>query len=45
VHLHVVPITLGGGERLFEGVKDLELQPVEVVASPAVTHLRYAARR
>jgi len=41
VHLHVVPITLGAGERLFEGVGDVELKPAEVVASPAVTHIRY----
>ena len=45
LYLHVVPITLGGGERLFEDVGDVELEPVEVVASPAVTHVRYRVRR
>lgn len=44
LHLHVVPITLGAGERLFEGVGDVELAPIEVVASPAVTHIRYQRR-
>jgi dihydrofolate reductase len=41
LHLHVAPIVLGGGARLFEGVGDPVLEPVEVVASPAVTHVRY----
>ncbi|HKP99803.1 MAG TPA: dihydrofolate reductase family protein [Actinomycetes bacterium] len=39
--LHVVPITLGVGERVFEGVGALTLEPVRVVASPTVTHLKY----
>ncbi|MET4923878.1 dihydrofolate reductase family protein [Streptomyces sp. PSRA5] len=39
--LHIVPITLGAGERLLEGVAGLALDPVEVVASPTVTHVRY----
>jgi dihydrofolate reductase len=41
IHLHIVPIVLGAGERLFEHVGDPRLEPVEVVASPAVTHVRY----
>jgi dihydrofolate reductase len=43
--LHIVPILLGAGERLLEGVGDPVLQPVEVVASPAVTHVRYRVER
>ncbi len=39
--LHIVPIILGAGERLIENVGDPELEPVEVVGSPAVTHVRY----
>jgi len=45
LHLHIVPIVLGGGERLLEGVGDPELRPVEVVASPSVTHVRYRVIR
>jgi len=45
LHLHVGPITLGAGERLFDGVGRLSFEPVEVVASPAVTHLKYRALR
>jgi dihydrofolate reductase len=39
--LHIVPVVLGGGERLLENVGHPTLEPIEVVASPAVTHVRY----
>jgi dihydrofolate reductase len=41
LYLHVVPVVLGAGERLFEDVGDPTLEPVKVVASPAVTHVKY----
>jgi dihydrofolate reductase len=41
LYLHIVPIVLGGGERLLEDVGDPVLEPVEVVASLAVTHVKY----
>jgi dihydrofolate reductase len=41
LYLHVVPIVLGNGERLLENVGELQMTPVEVTASPAVTHIRY----
>src|SRR3954452_4629741 len=41
LYLHVSPVVLGAGERLLENVGDPKLEPVEVVASPAVTHVRY----
>jgi dihydrofolate reductase len=41
LYLHVVPVVLGAGERLLEHVGDPRLTPVEVVHSPAVTHIRY----
>ncbi len=40
--LDIVPVFLGAGERLFDGVEDLRLEPVEVLHSPAATHIRYA---
>ena len=41
LHLHIAPIILGAGERLLEDVGDPTLEPVEVVASPTVTHVKY----
>ena len=41
LYLHIVPVVLGAGERLLEGVGDPTLEPIEVIASPAVTHVRY----
>lgn len=45
LNLHVVPLTLGEGERLFDGVPPLDLDPVQAVGSPRVTHLGYRVRR
>ncbi|MFD8481543.1 dihydrofolate reductase family protein [Kitasatospora sp. NPDC059673] len=38
--LHLVPVTLGTGERLLDGLR-IALEPVEVIPSETVTHLRY----
>lgn len=45
LYLHVVPLTLGAGERLLDNVGDVRMEPVEVVASPAVTHVKYRVLR
>ena len=39
--LDVAPVLLGTGERLFDGVDDPGLTPVEVAHSPLATHIRY----
>jgi dihydrofolate reductase len=39
--LDIVPVVLGRGERLFDGVDDPGLEPVEVVHSRWATHVRY----
>jgi dihydrofolate reductase len=45
VLIHQVPILLGDGERLFEGVDDLHgLELVETVAAPNVTHFKFVKR-
>jgi dihydrofolate reductase len=45
MELSLVPILLGGGEQLFDGVEDLRgLVPVRTVAAPNVTHLKFARR-
>ena len=41
LYLHIVPVVLGAGERLLDGVGDPTLEPGKVVASPAVTHVKY----
>jgi dihydrofolate reductase len=41
LYLHIAPVLLGAGERLLEDVGDPVLEPIEVVASPAVTHIKY----
>jgi len=39
--LDVAPVLLGAGARLFDGVQDPGLEPVEVIHSPLATHIRY----
>jgi dihydrofolate reductase len=41
LYLHIAPVILGGGERLLDNVGDPKLEPVKVVESPAVTHVKY----
>jgi dihydrofolate reductase len=45
LHLHLVPIILGAGERLLVDVGNPLLQPVQVIASPTVTHVKYRVLR
>jgi dihydrofolate reductase len=44
LRLHVAPFVAGGGERVFAGVGDLELEPVSSRTTPHVTHLVYRRR-
>ena len=39
--LDVIPVLLGRGERLFDGVADLSAEVVEVATSPKATHVVY----
>jgi dihydrofolate reductase len=43
--LHIAPITLLAGERLFDGVGDLTLEPVETRHTDLVTHVRHRVLR
>jgi dihydrofolate reductase len=45
LYLHIAPVILGGGERLFEGVGDLKLEQIKVVGSPVVAHVKYRVVR
>jgi dihydrofolate reductase len=39
--LNIVPVLLGRGERIFDGVADPGLEPIEALHSPNATHVRY----
>ncbi len=39
--LHVAPVTVGQGQRLFEGVPSLHLEPIEWGGTNLVTHIKY----
>ena len=46
IELHVAPILLGSGSRLFEGVgPDLKLEQLRAVEAPGVAHLKYRVVR
>ncbi len=45
LRLHVVPVVLGVGERLFDGVGELALEPRSVGGTGTVAHLSYRVRR
>lgn len=45
LRLHVVPVLLGAGERLFEGVGDVSLERLDVSGTDLVTHLSYSVVR
>jgi len=45
MQIHVAPLLLGDGVRLFDGGDQAQLEPVRVLGSPAVTHLKYRVRR
>lgn len=47
IQVHLVPVLIGTGVRLFEhtGPGHIELEVLEVMNSPTVTHLRYRVTR
>jgi dihydrofolate reductase len=46
LELHVVPLVLGGGARLFEGLgPDPQLEQVRAIEASGVTHLKYRVVR
>jgi dihydrofolate reductase len=42
--IHLVPVLLGGGTRMFEALGLVELEPAGAIETPAATHLRYRVR-
>ena len=45
LRLHVAPVILGSGERLFTGVRDVDLQHVSTRGNELVTHITYRMTR
>jgi hypothetical protein len=47
LEVHQVPVLLGDGRRLFDGLgpEHIELELERVIDAPGVTHLRYRVRR
>ena len=47
LQIHLVPVLLGQGRRLFEDLppEHIELEPVRAFGGPGVQHLRYRVRR
>jgi dihydrofolate reductase len=46
LRLHVAPLLLGDGRRLFDrNADDLPLELLETVATPQAVHVRYRVRR
>ncbi len=45
IHIDIAPVLLGDGLRLFENInaKPIELESMNVIESPGVTHLRFHA--
>jgi dihydrofolate reductase len=43
LELHVVPLLLGDGSRIFDNLRDpeVQLEQVRAVEAPGVTHLKY----
>jgi dihydrofolate reductase len=39
--LHIVPILLGGGERLLDNVGNLKVEQVRAIEAPGVTHIKF----
>ena len=46
IDLSIVPVLLGEGERLFEGIEvdDMRLEQLRVVEAPGVIHVKYRVR-
>ena len=46
LELHVVPVLLGAGARLFDnlGAAEIQLEQVRAVEAPGVTHIKYRVK-
>ena len=44
LRLHIVPLTLGAGARVFDGVPPLDLEQMTARAASSVMHVTYRVR-
>lgn len=42
--LHIIPVTIGKGQRLFENVANLRMEPIEWGGTKLVTHIKYRVK-
>jgi dihydrofolate reductase len=40
--LHIAPVTIGSGQRLFEDTPGIKLKPLQVRTTDTVTHIKYS---
>jgi dihydrofolate reductase len=40
--LHIAPVTIGSGQRLFKDTPGIKLTPLEVRTTDVVTHIKYS---
>lgn len=47
ISIHLVPVLFGSGTRMFDHLGDehIQLEIIEVIPTPAATHLRYRVVR
>jgi dihydrofolate reductase len=45
LQVHIAPVLLGDGVRLFDGGEQAKLEVLRVVDSPTVTHVKYRVLR
>lgn len=40
--LHIAPVTIGSGQRLFDNTPGIKLKPLEARTTDVITHIRYS---
>ncbi|RZS31322.1 dihydrofolate reductase [Herbihabitans rhizosphaerae] len=45
INTHIAPLIFGAGERPLDGLDETRLEPIRVIESPKVTHVRYRVIR
>jgi dihydrofolate reductase len=45
LQVHIAPLVLGGGTRLFDGGRPAQLETLDGLATPHATHVRYGVTR